>query len=445
MALLLTGTAQHLDQTPIISAYPFSFACWFQPSAPPSANIALMSLSTTSGTENFFTLIVTSTKNLRAIAQTGASTTSASTSGAIVSSTKMNHGVAVFTNATSCISYLNGVVSATGTTSVAFTAVTKMSLGTLYLNTATAIDLWPGSIAYPTMWNVALSSTDVANLYNATHGVDPRTIQAGSVVSFSGLQSGPPYLDTGASTTWTTTGSPTIVTDPFPISGGGGGSLSVPQSIDGTTVVGSTLTGTLGLNTTTGNTIVVISLAGNNATISSIVLSSGSGTFTQITAYSYTASAPIEAWAAPNITGGTTPTVTITYNQAPGTAGMVVYEVAGMPSTIQTDGTIATSTGDDTAPTTGGITTTNGKDIIFGAFQVNGTITASQIGWTSFLETASGGAALYQIESTTQTALTAACTQSTIQAWGGVIFALKGTSSAGILPTQGPNPKQWFP
>lgn len=213
MALLLTN--DNLDQTPLISAYPFTYACWVQPTATISANSCAMSMSSTSGTENFFALTASATGNMRGFAQTGAGTSSVSTSASTVTAGSFHHCVSVFTSATSVLCYLDGVVSPAGTTSIAFSGVSTMTLGCLYLNTATPTQFWNGTIAYPAFWNSALSAANVASLYNSGAGVDPSTIASASLVSFSKLQSGPPYLDTGAGTTWTLTGSPTIAADPF--------------------------------------------------------------------------------------------------------------------------------------------------------------------------------------------------------------------------------------
>lgn len=188
---------------------------------------------------------------------------------------------------------------------------------------------------------------------------------------------------------------------------------------------------------------MAISMAGGSATVSSVAISPGSGTFAKLIAYSYTASQPIEVWIAPNITGGTLPSVTATYNTTPGSSGILLYELSGMPTTTQADGTAVGTTGSSTTPTTLGITTTTTNSIIFGAFVTAGTITATKAGWTGKLEATQGGAAEYQIETSIQTALTTNATQLT-SAWGALIFALKGTAS-GNTPIVSINPKIIYP
>lgn len=162
-------------------------------------------------------MLVTSSKFLRALAQTGATTNSNSTTSTAILPNALHHGVAVFASATSVLIYFDGNASAVGTNSIAFSGVNLFSVGALYLNTATAIDLWKGTIAYPVVRNIALSGSNVTDLYNGGAGRDSSQYLPGSIVSFSKFQSGPPYLDTGANTTWTLTGSPTIVADPFSI------------------------------------------------------------------------------------------------------------------------------------------------------------------------------------------------------------------------------------
>lgn len=199
-------------------------------------------------------------------------------------------------------------------------------------------------------------------------------------------------------------------------------------AIDGTTSSGNTIAGTFGSNTTSGNTIAVCCLAGSTVTVSSIAISAGSATFTKIFAEP-SGAGPVEWWGAANITGGTTPKITVTFSNTAGAGDVILYEFAGMPTTLTTTGTAAGNNANSSAtPTTPAITTTAAVAVVLAGFQVGTTVTATQSGWQGKLAAISGGAAEYQIETATQSGLTANCTQTSSAIYTSAICALAGAS-----------------
>lgn len=210
MALSLSGSGQYLTVTPaIISSYPMSIGAWINQTAN-TGNQDIVSISEAANTDMFLLYLAGGSPRC-AIKFSG---TFASASAGVISLGVWVHVVGVFASATSRIIYVNGINRATNATSGTPTGVTNTQIGAQTTGTG---DYFNGSIAYPTIWNTALSATDVTNLYNSGSGVDPRTIQAGNIVSFSILQSGPPYPDSVTSVNWTVTGSPTVVADPFSV------------------------------------------------------------------------------------------------------------------------------------------------------------------------------------------------------------------------------------
>ncbi len=207
MAISLSGSGQYLTQgTAIVSALPLTLACWFNPTST-AATGTLLSISNNSTENSYFIMVMIAGGVLRAQQSTGGTAVNAVTATSMTAN-NWYHCAAVFTSATSRTVYLNGVAVSNARTN--------------FQGSGTALNVCNGTIAYEAVWNVALSSTDIANLYNSGAGSDPRLIQGGSIVSFSLLQSGPPFADQGNSSTWTTTGSPLVAADPFSVSGGGG-------------------------------------------------------------------------------------------------------------------------------------------------------------------------------------------------------------------------------
>jgi len=230
--------------------------------------------------------------------------------------------------------------------------------------------------------------------------------------------------------------------------------ISLAQSVvNGGTCAGSTVTATFGSNTTTGSTIIAITSlysTTSSPTVSSVAVSAGSATFAKAIAqpedgaHSYPS---IEAWVAPSITGGTTPTVTATWSTTTTTnlASMLIIELAGMPSTTQTDGTASGIAGASvTAMVNNAITTVGSSDIICSGFAPSGDTNAGQGGSWVYFHTANNGCGIqYLLNATAQTALVTSATQTTSGIYGGIVFALKSTTP--IAPTVSVNPSILFP
>lgn len=211
MALQFSGSGGYLSTaSALVSTTPLTFACWYKPAS--MGTQSLVSIGSTA-TADYFTMFLSSAKMTAQVGTNGAGSQHASSAASLVAG-NWYHCVAVFTSATSRTVYLNNV-SALNTSSRVPGTLNITTIGSLFAGSG-ASNLTNGVISYPTIWNIALSATDVTNLYNGGAGVKPDTIQSGNVVSFSLLQEfAPPYFDTGQSANWTLTGTPTLIDDPF--------------------------------------------------------------------------------------------------------------------------------------------------------------------------------------------------------------------------------------
>lgn len=212
--------------------------------------------------------------------------------------------------------------------------------------------------------------------------------------------------------------------------------------VNSTTISGSTAFGTFGQNTTTGNTVFVISYFKGNplATVSTVALNAGAGTFVPILKVPGVAGGipSMEVWAAPNITGGTTPRVTVTYTSAPAanSADVILFELNGTPANLTPDG-IPVGAGNQSAATAmvaPAINTTQNGDIIFAAFATTSTVTAGQGGWINTVSQHLGCSVQYQQVSTVQTGLAPTSTQTSAQAYGALTIGLASSTAVPIVP-----------
>jgi hypothetical protein len=178
-------------------------------------------------------------------------------------------------------------------------------------------------------------------------------------------------------------------------------------------------------NTTTGNQIVVTSAS--DAAISSISISPGSGTFTKAVAVNTGAGGLFaDIWECPNVTGGTTPTVTVVWALTPSFPNIVIYEFSGGNVAGTVDGTNTNQSATGTAVSTNSITPGTSGDLIVKVFTVNstGNGTSQSGGWTELNPMTSGGISGYLVQSVAA-AITGADTQTTTGAWCGAIAAFK--------------------
>jgi Concanavalin A-like lectin/glucanases superfamily len=226
MALSFNGSSYLAVNSAIVTVYPFTMSCWVIPS---STLVGLMCVGA-AATERWATYL---DPNGAAVIQSYATTSTIATS-IVLPSGQWSMVTGVFASATSRTIYVNGGNDVTDTNSSTPVGVTTTTLAAGTQGDHPLI----GSMAYPAIWKAAFAPTDVANLYarqfnwtnsgamfNWTNnsapfgwtciGTDPRTIQSGSVASFTLLQGAPPFVDTVTGTTWTVAGSPLVVADPF--------------------------------------------------------------------------------------------------------------------------------------------------------------------------------------------------------------------------------------
>lgn len=203
------------------------------------------------------------------------------------------------------------------------------------------------------------------------------------------------------------------------------------------TVATSTPTTSALANTTTGNALFVGIVILSTATVSGMTISSGSASFARVRAQS-NGSQNVEIWAAAGITGGTTPTITVTLS-ASSTCEILTYEFSGGGSTIATDGQNS-GTGTSTTPTSGSFTTTVNNDLLFKTIYCAGGGTLPESSWTDTVPTTGGNCSGYVIKGTAGST-NGSCTQGSSSAWIAVAAGFKVTAT--IVPNTS-NPALYY-
>lgn len=197
---------------------------------------------------------------------------------------------------------------------------------------------------------------------------------------------------------------------------------------------------TFSSNTTSGN-LIVVAFAPNSSVIVSSIADGLGNTYVQATAPSGVSGQNVEIWYAKNITGGTTPTVTVTPNFATNaTLVCAIAEYSGLDTISPLDQHLG-ATGTSTAPASGAVTTTSANELIFGA-AMNAATVANTVGagFGHFLNTLS---ATHPVELGIEDAITASTgSQNAIfglgssVAWGAAIATFKaapGPNSPGNI------------
>ena len=177
MARDLNGTTDHLlINTGVVTAAPFTMACWALPDGL-SGSDNLMVLNATGSSSNYFGIAFIAAAIVQYINDgSGNVNNTASTSASVGA---WQHICAVFASATSRTVYHNGGGAATNTTSRTPTGINRTTLGAFRFNLAA--DLFDGKFAEGAIWDAELSAAEVAIL---ALGVSPTQIRPGSLVAY---------------------------------------------------------------------------------------------------------------------------------------------------------------------------------------------------------------------------------------------------------------------
>jgi hypothetical protein len=122
-----------------------------------------------------------------------------------IPTTGWHHIVGVLPNTTNCIVYFDGgnKTTSSGGTALAGVAVSNCAIGVKWYTTVAAYA--KGNIAFPAIWNVALTDAEIAAL---AKGISPKKIRPSALKSYARLIGASPEPDLRG-WTWARNGNPT--------------------------------------------------------------------------------------------------------------------------------------------------------------------------------------------------------------------------------------------
>lgn len=209
MARTFDGTTAYLQYstTPVVTAYPMSLSAWIKLGAT-AATYIINGLSSQTVAN---TILLTDWQTSGKI-HAAAGTNEAITAAGFSDTTTWHHIVGVFASTTSRSAYFDGNNLATNSGSFAFPASLFQTIGAYFNGTTTAVLFFNGSIAFPAIWNTALTTNDILNLF---HKLSPTKVESANLVSYALLTGASPEADSVAAGTWTVNGTSNNTADPF--------------------------------------------------------------------------------------------------------------------------------------------------------------------------------------------------------------------------------------
>lgn len=204
------SASNYLNATTVVTAPPFSISAWFKPTSITSTQCVVQVGNGPTGSNDGYQLFMTATSFLRARSQLTAST-GGPNSTTTMNNNLWNHGLGVFTSATSSTIYLNGGGSATANPAVTPGTVASVNFG-YHVSTNAPADPFSGLLGEVAIWNATLDANDAIMLAS---GASPLSIRSSNLVGYWPLDgiSSPETDLSGQFNAATITGSPTYGVD----------------------------------------------------------------------------------------------------------------------------------------------------------------------------------------------------------------------------------------
>lgn len=187
----------------VVTAYPFTMACWFYADSLSSAR-TLMCVGPASAAAAQQRIYASSTE-VGANSEGGGTNANATTTAA-PSASVWTHAAGVFVSATDRRAFINGGSKGTNATSVAFSTAINRTVIAQRLRSNVYAQGMDGRLAECAIWNEALSDDDV---YSLSRGYRPSLIRPDSLVMYVPMIRD--VLDFSGGQTLTATGTPVVI------------------------------------------------------------------------------------------------------------------------------------------------------------------------------------------------------------------------------------------
>lgn len=205
MAYDLATTDRYEIGSAVVTAYPFTLACWFYPDTL-TANRTLVDLGSTGG--NHGQRIYASSTAVTAQSRSAGADSNASTSAA-PSTGQWQHAAGVFASATDRRVFLNGGNKGTNATSCVFNAAIDCTTIGARNRITTYSQGMDGRLCEVAIWKAALADEEILALHD---GFSPRLVSPQNLVFYVPLVQ--MVRDLSRAVSITTTGSPALAAHP---------------------------------------------------------------------------------------------------------------------------------------------------------------------------------------------------------------------------------------
>lgn len=197
----------------IVTGAPCTFVVWFK--IPTTLKLACLMSACTSATGNHMLSMVTEADgDFRGEART-TSTNAAQAAGVLSADNAWHMGATVFTSATSRDIYYDNTAGTPSSTSQTPATINMFAIG----DRPGVVNHFAGLIAYPCVYNVALSAGNIATLWNSGAGTDPRNVSGAVAFWDTSQNQGATLVDEVGAFDLAVTGATHNADDPFALGG----------------------------------------------------------------------------------------------------------------------------------------------------------------------------------------------------------------------------------
>jgi hypothetical protein len=216
MARSFNGSTQYMEHAAaVVGSHPLSMCCWFfANNVTSNGDLIAITNSASNAGRNCFRLAIRGNEagdplqSLQNDDTLGGGSIAASTIG--YSASTWHHAASVFASSTSNTVYLDGGNNTTDATDKTPPSVNRTTIGAL--RQATNVNFFAGRLAFPCVWNAALTAAEIASLARGAH---PSTVRPESIVALWELTGGSsPEPDRFGGFGLTLTASPTVADNP---------------------------------------------------------------------------------------------------------------------------------------------------------------------------------------------------------------------------------------
>lgn len=174
---LSASTEAYKESSAVVSAFPFTFACWFNVTSTGTSQ-ALMALADENNNAGYARLLLSSTGPV--LRADGPSITASTYDNP--GANAWHHGAAVFSTSTLREVFYDGTSGGSETSGThALTGVDNMVVAGQHANNASINATVNGKVAEAAIWTVALSDAEVASLAS---GISPSLIRPDSLIRY---------------------------------------------------------------------------------------------------------------------------------------------------------------------------------------------------------------------------------------------------------------------